>query len=59
MSTQALPPLKDGNHPFILINLRIAKEKSDFMTEKVVIRLGTYLDYQVTGAFNFVIDEWW
>eukprot|EP00092_Neocalanus_flemingeri_P009539 GFUD01010267.1.p1 GENE.GFUD01010267.1~~GFUD01010267.1.p1 ORF type:complete len:108 (+),score=28.98 GFUD01010267.1:170-493(+) len=46
MTTQALPPLNDGSHPFIVINLRIKKEQTDVRTEKTVIRLGTEVEYQ-------------
>eukprot|EP00091_Calanus_sinicus_P005166 TRINITY_DN15555_c0_g1_i1.p1 TRINITY_DN15555_c0_g1~~TRINITY_DN15555_c0_g1_i1.p1 ORF type:complete len:131 (-),score=33.94 TRINITY_DN15555_c0_g1_i1:96-488(-) len=46
MGTQALPALKDGHLPFILVNLRIKKEDTEVRTDKTVIRLGSDLEYQ-------------
>eukprot|EP00090_Calanus_glacialis_P014483 TRINITY_DN23282_c0_g1_i1.p1 TRINITY_DN23282_c0_g1~~TRINITY_DN23282_c0_g1_i1.p1 ORF type:complete len:108 (+),score=34.20 TRINITY_DN23282_c0_g1_i1:48-371(+) len=46
MGTQALPSLKDGHLPFIVVNLRIKKENTDVRTDKTVIRLGSDLEFQ-------------
>ena len=48
MGTQALPSLKEGHLPFIVVNLRIKKENTDVRTDKTVIRLGSDLEFQVT-----------
>merc|ERR1712098_34954 len=46
MGTQAMPSLKDGKNPFIVMNLRIKKADTDVRTDKTVIRLGTEVEYQ-------------
>ena len=47
MGTQAMPSLKEGTNPFIVVNLRIKKADTDVRTDKTVIRLGTEVEYQV------------
>merc|ERR1712212_446437 len=46
MGTQAMPSLKDGKNPFIVVNLRIKKADTDVRADKTVIRLGTDVEYQ-------------
>ena len=52
MGTQAMPSLKDGTNPFIVVNLRIKKADTDVRTDKTVIRLGTEVEYQVFIAIH-------
>ena len=57
MGTQALPSLKDGHLPFIVVNLRIKKENTDVRTDKTVIRLGSDLEYQVRKYGGLVLAK--
>ena len=50
MTTKAMPPIKEGTFPFIVVNLRINNAGSDIRKDKTVIRLGTEAEYQVGGA---------
>ena len=52
MTTQAMPTIKEGTYPFIVVNLRIKNDDSEFRKDKTVIRMGTELEYQVENQQN-------